>query len=126
MLALLPAVQNPLKRKLAMRKSLALVAAFAVVATAGGGSFASGFSNYVATQGQCAPAIRKHVLVNTDRNNAYSVTVREKWKSGSQEGSNDRSYEQVAGGQKDLGCEEVDSAPFRTYWSRTVVGEVKR
>ena len=55
-------------------------------------SSAFGFNNNLISEGQCGSLGKNQILVNSDANHKYSVTVRENWKSGVLEGSSDRTY----------------------------------
>ena len=84
---------------------------------------AFGLSNNVINEGQCGSFGKDQILVNSDANRKYSVTVRENWRSGVLEGSSDRTYESQPGGRQKIGCTENDGKPI-TYYQRYVVDEV--
>ena len=85
-------------------------------------SSAFGFNNNLVTEGQCGSLGKNQILVNSDSNRKYSVTVRENWRSGVLEGSTDRKYESQPGGRQTIGCTENEGKPI-TYYERYVVEE---
>jgi hypothetical protein len=83
---------------------------------------AFGLNNNVITEGQCGSLGKSQILVNTDANRKYSVTVREDWRAGVVEGSKDKTYESQPGGRQTIGCTENEATPI-TYYRRYVVDE---